>query len=154
MKTQTLTGRSILVVEGEIREALDLQDCFAEAGARVFTAYRLECALRHALNTSLSAAVIDISNRAGHSAALCRHLVSRDVPFVFYGARLPAELEEWADAPFVTKPTELRRAVDIVVRLLNESVPMAATNGRELLPARINAPFHTGSCGQRRQLSW
>ena len=130
METRILAGRSILVVEDEIRDALDLQDSFADAGARVFTAYRMQRAMEHAEHTSLSAAVIDISRGGGHPAALCRHLAKRRVPFAFYGRHIPAELREWAHVPLLAKPAAVNSALDVVARLLYLSDAAPATIGR------------------------
>ena len=123
-----LAGRSILVVEEEIRDALDLQDSFAEAGARVFTAYRMERALEHAGHTALSAAVIDISRGVNDSRALCKHLADRGIPFVFYCEQMPDELGEWVNVPLVTKPTDINSAARTVASLLNRATPAAVGN--------------------------
>ena len=48
MEKRKLLGRTILIVEDVIGDALNLQDALAEAGARVLTAYRPQRALEHA----------------------------------------------------------------------------------------------------------
>ena len=144
MEKKQLSGRSILVVESDIRDALDLQDSFAEAGARVFTAYRLVCALAHAQRTSLSAAVIDVSGGVRHSAALCRHLTEREVPFIFYGKQVSAGLEEWSNVPFVTKPDDLHSTVDIVAGLLNLNAPQPDVSILSTSTAPVSAGIHLG----------
>jgi DNA-binding response OmpR family regulator len=119
MGKQDLTGRSILLlVEEEIWDALDLQDSFTEAGARVVTAYRLERAMQLAERTSLSAAVIDVSRTTEHASALCQRLAKRKVPFVFYCDRTPPDLGEWVDAPIITKPAQVNMVVEAVANLL------------------------------------
>jgi DNA-binding NtrC family response regulator len=118
MEKQNLAGRSILLVEDEIWDALDLQDSFMEAGARVVTAYRLERAMQLAERTSLSAAVIDLSQGTERARPLCQHLAKRKVPFVFYCDRMPPELGEWLDAPKISKPSHVNTVVEAVASLL------------------------------------
>ena len=142
MEKKKLSGRSILVVESEIRDALDLQDCFADAGAKVFTAYRMECALAHAQRTSLSAAVIDASRGVRHSAELCRHLTEREVPFIFYGKQVSAGLKEWSNVPFVTKPVDLNSAVDVLARLLNLNARPPDIRILSMSTAPVSASIH------------
>jgi DNA-binding NtrC family response regulator len=118
MEKKNLIGRSILLVEEKISDALDLQDSFTDAGARVVTAYRLERAMQLADRTSLSAAVIDLSQGTEHANALCQHLAKRKVPFVFYCDRMPPELGEWVDAPMISKPSHVNVIVEAVASLL------------------------------------
>jgi DNA-binding response OmpR family regulator len=118
MEKQNLAGRSILLVEDEIWDTLDLQDSFMEAGARVVTAYRLERAMQLAERTSLSAAAIDLSQGTEHASALCLDLAKRKVPFVFYCDRMPPELGEWVDAPMITKPAHINTVEEAVASLL------------------------------------
>ena len=90
MEKQNLTGCSILLGEDEIWDALDFQDSFTETGAWVVTAYRLERAMQLAERTSLSAAIIDLSQGTkvrectlpalGNTQCLVRFLLQSHAP--------------------------------------------------------------------------
>lgn len=81
-----LSGYSILIVQKDISTALDVQDAFADAGARVVTSYRVESAVQHAEHVQLSAAVIDASLLMEDRRNICDRLTARQVPFILYGA--------------------------------------------------------------------
>ena len=119
MQRQKLAGRSILIVEPDPFIAVDLQDTFADEGAEVVTAFRLERALQLAERPTLSAAVIDSALGAEDQAALCWRLAERKVPFVFHSERKTCELDEWADVPLITKPANGEKVVEVVASLLS-----------------------------------
>jgi hypothetical protein len=68
--------------------------------------------------TSLSAAVIDLSQGTEHASTLCQHLAKRKVPFVFYCDSMPPELGEWVDVPMIAKPAHVDAVVEAVASLL------------------------------------
>ena len=126
MEKPKLVGRSILIVDCDLFDAIELQDTFCQEGARVMTAYSSERALQHAERSSLSAAMIDLSIGPEVVGSLCRHLRERKVPFVFYGNRIPSELGEWVDVQ-ITKPAAYNKALEVVANLLGAS---SAQSGR------------------------
>lgn len=85
MTEPNLGGCAVLIVQKDLPTALDLQDAFAESGARVLTSYRPARALLHAENSQISAAVIDASLDIDDRDAICKRLTTRNVPFVLYG---------------------------------------------------------------------
>jgi DNA-binding response OmpR family regulator len=144
MEKQKLAGHSILLVEDEIWDALDLQDSFTEAGARVVTAYRLERAMQLAERPSLSAAVIDVSRGTEHASTLCKHLAKRKVPFVFYCDRMPPQLEEWVDVPMIAKPAHVNAVVEAVANLLGPG-DEGSGGGYRHQPVLVDQSSHRGA---------
>ena len=84
METLALRGRSILVVEDEPLIALDIVDCFRNAGASVLIAQTLEDGLRLAGHPDLSAAVVDFGLKDDEGTALCKRLKERGNPLVLH----------------------------------------------------------------------
>jgi CheY-like chemotaxis protein len=118
MEKQKLAGHLILIVEPDPFVAVDLQDTFADEGAQVVTAFRLERALQLAERPALSAAVIDSAFSTEDRGALCRRLTERKVPFVFHSEQMIRELGEWPDVPLLTNPGDGYEVVEVVARLL------------------------------------
>jgi DNA-binding response OmpR family regulator len=139
MQKQKFAGRSILIVEPDPFIAVDLQDTFADEGARVVTAFRLERALQLAERPTLSAAVIDSALGTEDRGALCCRLAERKVPFVFHSERKTCELGEWADVPLITKPADGEKLVEVVASLLGAG---AAAPG-ESRQTQLGPPDHS-----------
>jgi DNA-binding response OmpR family regulator len=115
-----LSGRSILVVEEEPIVALQLEDRFYQAGAKVFGAGRLLDALHMAEHPALSAAVINLRLGSDTTAAVCRRLSELGIPFMFYTRYDATEASEtWPHAPVVSKPADSSVVVRAAARLLN-----------------------------------
>jgi DNA-binding response OmpR family regulator len=79
-----LTGREILVVENEPLIAMEVVQCFQEAGANVTTTITLKQALLLIEHDSLSAAVLDHGLADGDADELCARLKERGIPFIIY----------------------------------------------------------------------
>jgi hypothetical protein len=91
MTEPDLRGCAILIVQKDVPTALDLQDAFAESGARLLTSYRPASALMHARSSQISAAVIDASIAMEERNAICERLATRNVPFVLFGQQMTSE---------------------------------------------------------------
>src|SRR5215212_2742199 len=79
-----LEGRIILVLEDEPLVALDLVDCFQNAGATVLNAHTVEDGLRFAEHPTLAAALIDFRLRGVESTAVADRLYERGIPFILH----------------------------------------------------------------------
>jgi DNA-binding response OmpR family regulator len=101
-----LGGYSILVVDDEPLIAIGLNDALRDAGAEVLTAHNLTTALEAAVNSSVSAAILDVQLGASDCGAVCAALTSQEVPFMFLtGFDSHNILKEWASVPTLAKPT-------------------------------------------------
>jgi DNA-binding response OmpR family regulator len=112
-----LRGRSILVVEDEPIIAVDIADCFQQAGACVYSAHNLRDGLRLAGHPDVSAAVVDFGLGDGDGAALCELLNERCIPFVLHTgyAHPSAACQAGVLVPKPAAPIEL---VTTIARLL------------------------------------
>jgi DNA-binding response OmpR family regulator len=79
-----LVGRSILVIEDEPLIALDVAECFRQAGASVLTAFNLRDGLHLAGDADLSAAVVDSGLGDGEGTAVYERLNEHGIPFVLH----------------------------------------------------------------------
>src|SRR5215475_11374976 len=104
VRTATLQGERLLVVEDEPLIALDLQATFEREGARVVLAHTMPDALRYADSAALSAGVLDFRIGSNNADPICEALTRRDVPFVFFTGLSGALPERWAATPMVEKP--------------------------------------------------
>ena len=103
-------GRSILIVEDEPLIALDIVDCFRQAGASVYSAQNLRDGLRLVHHPDL---------RDGDGAGLCDLLKQRGVPFVLHtGYSHPNEA--FRSGVLVPKPAAPLELVTTLTRLLSE----------------------------------
>ena len=118
MEPSPLRGRSILVVEDEPLIALDIVDCFQQAGASVYSAHNLRDGLRLAHHPDLSAAVVDFGLGDGDGAGLCGLLKERGVPFVLHtGYSHPGEAcQSGVLIPKPAAPVELVKTVEGLLR--------------------------------------
>ena len=80
-----LDGCLVLIVDDEPLIALDIEESFRKAGARVVIARTLEDAMAHSEHPELTAAVIDHALQAGLTTSdVCAKLKERNIPFVVY----------------------------------------------------------------------
>src|SRR5262245_34034375 len=106
MSVGPLGGYSILVVDDEPLIAIGLNEALRDAGAEVLTAHDLTTALEAAVNSSVSAAILDVQLGAADCGAVCAALTSQEVPFMFLtGFDSHDVLKEWASIPTLAKPT-------------------------------------------------
>jgi DNA-binding response OmpR family regulator len=98
-----LAGRVILIVEDEPLVALDIQDTFEAAGARVILAPTVAAALVAIQEPGLSAAIVDHALGDGDSSEICDRLKHLNVPFVTYSGYTHVD-GACADAVHVAKP--------------------------------------------------
>jgi response regulator RpfG family c-di-GMP phosphodiesterase len=119
MSVGPLGGYSILVVDDEPLIAIGLNDALRDAGAEVLTAHDLTTALEAAVNSSVSAAILDVQLGASDCGAVCAALTSQEVPFMFLtGFDSHDVLKEWASIPTLAKPTGEAELVARVEALL------------------------------------
>jgi DNA-binding response OmpR family regulator len=112
-----LTGRVILVIEDEALIAIDIEQAFEDAGAKVIVARTLAKALVAVADNSISAAIVDHALGDDDSSEICQRLKARSVPFVTYSGF--ADLEgACADAKDVNKPASPSVLVTTVTGLL------------------------------------
>ena len=117
MSSASLAGRLILVCEDEPLIAMDIENAFTAAGARVIKVRSLRDALVAAEDGALSAAILDHALSDGDSSQLCERLKERNLPFVLYSGF--SELEgSCGEAVHVPKPTNPKVLVTTVVGLL------------------------------------
>ena len=113
MTEPDLRGCAILIVHKDMPTALDIQDAFAESGARLLTSYRPASALMHAKSSQISAAVIDASIGMDERNAICERLATRNVPFVLFGQQMSSDGAGCLDS--LARPREaLERIADFV----------------------------------------
>ena len=80
-----LAGRTILLVEPDISNALNLQDLIVSQGGRVLTAYSTERAMLLATNAAVSDAVINDTFRGSDN--IMQVLRARHVPYILRGGQ-------------------------------------------------------------------
>jgi DNA-binding response OmpR family regulator len=126
-----LGGYSILVVDDEPLIAIGLNEALRDAGAEVLTAHDLTTALEAAVNSSVSAAILDVQLGAADCGAVCAALTSQEVPFMFLtGFDSHDVLKEWASIPTLAKPTgeaELVASVEALLKPADASKAPAET---------------------------
>jgi DNA-binding response OmpR family regulator len=98
-----LVGHVILVIEDEPLIAIDIQQTFEDAGARVILAPTVAAALVAIQEPDLSAAIVDHALGDGDSSEICDRLKQLNVPFVTYSG-FPEVDGLCADAAHVPKP--------------------------------------------------
>jgi DNA-binding response OmpR family regulator len=117
MDTSALVGRSILIVEDEPLVALDIVDCFRNAGASVLMAHRLNDGIRLAGHPDLSAAVVDFGLSDGEGTALCERLNARGIPFILHSGYSQLN-EACRRGVLIAKPASPSQLVDTMARML------------------------------------
>jgi DNA-binding response OmpR family regulator len=117
-----LGGYSILVVDDEPLIAIGLNEALRDAGAEVVTAHDLTTALEAALNSTVSAAILDVQLGTTDCGPVCAALTSQEVPFMFLtGFDSHDVLKEWASVPTLAKPTGEAELLASVEALLKSS---------------------------------
>lgn len=113
-------GRLILVAEDEPLIAMDLDDTFKSAGARVVNAMTKRAALDIVEDADLAAAVVDHGLADGDSTELRACLRDRKIPFMMYSGYPPTEA--WSGDLFVPKPATPGLLLAAMGELLNLEV--------------------------------
>jgi DNA-binding response OmpR family regulator len=93
MKSPSLEGRAILVVEDEPLIALDITQELEAAGAAVTTTNTLKHALILVEHDGLCGAILDHALGDGNSSFLCQRLTERGIPFLIYSGHTTVEGE-------------------------------------------------------------
>ena len=105
--------------EEEPLVALQLEEQFHRAGARVLGAGKLCEALHLAEHPALAAAVVNLQLGSDSTKQVCTRLTQLGVPFMFHTRYDVAEASQtWPNAPVVSKPASGRAIVNAVARLM------------------------------------
>lgn len=116
MKSSSLAGHVILVVEDEPLIALNLKWIFEAAGAKVICSNPRDAA-QVAERSDISAAVLDARPGSSEHRPVARRLKRRGVPFLFYATHPPDDVTTVRTAPIVLKPGRPEEIVAAVARL-------------------------------------
>jgi DNA-binding response OmpR family regulator len=118
MKSTSLAGRAILIVEDEPLVALDIVSAFEQVGALILTARTLAEAARLVEHDGLSAAVLDFGLEDSDASAVCGRLKERDIPFILHSG-----YTHTADAchggTVVPKPAPPATLISTIARMLH-----------------------------------
>ena len=102
MRSPTLKGHSILIVEDEAIIVMDLTMALEDAGAEVTSTGTLKHALLLVEHDGLSAAILDHGLKDGDSSLLSRRLKERGVPFLVYSGYTAEAIKQ--GVPYISKP--------------------------------------------------
>ena len=158
MVQPSLSGRSILVVEGEPFIACCLEVILQAAGADVRRAASPREGLSLCDRPDLSAAVLDFNDRLrDYDLGIARRLTERRLPFLLYGGQVGGRCEAWPAAPLVNKWTSGVEIVEMLCALIlaPQSEPLRApASGLSAFdaarPRSARATVHTESLMRRR----
>jgi len=117
MGSAMLDGCLILIAEDEPLIAIDLDDTFGSAGARVVNATTMAAALLIAEDADLAAAIVDYRLADGDSIELCACLRDRKIPFMLYTGYPPSGA--CPGGLFVSKPATPTDLLSAMSELLN-----------------------------------
>ena len=123
MKSPTLQGRSILIVEDEPFITMDLTIALEATGASVTSTNTLKHALLLVEHDGLSAAILDHVLGDGDSSLLYKRLNERGIPFMIYSG-FPTIDAETHRALHIQKPAShdvLVAATEELVRRVKNS---------------------------------
>jgi hypothetical protein len=140
MRQSSLSGRSILVVEGEPFIACCLEMILHAAGADVRRAANSCEGLSISDHPELSAAALDFNDGLRDcDVGIARRLTERGLPFMLYGGRAGGRCEAWPDAPLVNRLTSGIEIVETLCALIlpPESKPLP------VVPSALGAPEPT-----------
>jgi DNA-binding response OmpR family regulator len=119
-----LYRQSVLVVEDEALIALELAHTVAKARAKVIgPTAQVQKALMLADDPGITLAILDYRLGAETSVPVALKLSEKQVPFIFYTARLPSEiLRDWAQVPLLSKPAAPAIIVQTLAKAANAAV--------------------------------
>ena len=129
MRSPTLKGHSILIVEDEAIIVMDLTMALESAGAEVTSTGTLKHALLLVEHDGLSAAILDHGIKGSDSSLLSKRLKERGVPFLIYSGHSDAEAVKQG-VPFVSKPASHQ----VLVEALEDLIRRAPTIQTDPLP--------------------
>jgi DNA-binding response OmpR family regulator len=114
-----LKGKSVLIVEDEPVIALDVHAALNAAGASIIAATNSAEALELIRYAEISVAVLDVKLGDRDCSVVCQALFRRGTPFLFHTGFASAKvLEEWPNAPVLTKPARTNLIVATVAALV------------------------------------
>jgi DNA-binding response OmpR family regulator len=118
MISQTLAGRSILVIEDEPLIAMCILEALEEKGARVETVFRLQTALDAVEAKDLSAAILDHGLGHDDTTRVQERLEERGIPFLLYTGYSQSERLPPSTATVVEKPAGMAVLIKTLETLL------------------------------------
>jgi len=116
-----LRAAHVLVVEDSFLILMELESILLEAGAdAVWTCRNVSEALRALDEQDVAVAILDLRLACESSLPVARALSETGVPFFFYTGQLDtgAVRSEWPECVVVSKPSEPRKIVEAVSRLM------------------------------------
>jgi DNA-binding response OmpR family regulator len=81
----------------------------------------LEEGLKHATNSAMDLAILDLNLRGGRSFPIAKILQSRNIPFLFTSGELYIDMKEFEDVTILPKPFSLDRMETIIKQTLHVS---------------------------------
>ena len=115
MKSQTLSGLTLLVVEDEPLIAMDITVTLEDRGAKVTSTNSLKHASILVEGDGLSGAILDHSLGDGDSSILRKRLKERAIPFLVHsGFQIEGE-------PYLSKPATPDQLVHALVKLIRNA---------------------------------
>jgi CheY-like chemotaxis protein len=119
MQPSSLSGRSILLVEGEPFIACCLEMILHAAGANVRRAASSCEGLSISDHPELSAAVLDFNDGLRDcDVGIAQRLAERGLPFMLYGGHAGGRCEAWPDVPLVSRLTSGIEIVETLCALI------------------------------------
>lgn len=118
---RSLGGQTVLVVEDEGLQALDVLAALQSHGAEVIAAQTLEDAISAAARQkSISVAVLDIVLQGGKDCTLiCRYLQETRVPFVFLTAHTKHHiLADFPTVPVIAKTAHKEQLLECLAEVI------------------------------------
>jgi len=112
-----LEGISVLVVEDDILQAIDLEDTFREAGARIVgPAFSIQDAHRCVRDEVFDAAIVDYYLNGDCATPVLQELYHRRTPFiVLTGCSAISGLQNsWRGCSLVPKPGEMTKVIEML----------------------------------------
>lgn len=116
-----LTGTSVLVVEDEIVQALDLTASLKDAGAEVCGPFfDMRSALQAIKSDVYCTAIIDFRLASQNTRLLLHELYRRGIPFIVYTGwtAMPDLPSDWAGCKVISKPAYLPKLMEELSRLI------------------------------------
>lgn len=120
-QSRPLQGYSILVVEDDPLQALDIAESLGEAGAAIVgPVYDLHEAVRVVRTESADAAVLDFRFGMQNSTDLAQELYRQRTPFVIHTGyhEVPTIVSQWRGCRLIAKPSNIARLIKTLEALM------------------------------------
>ncbi len=124
LQSNQKTKIRVLLVEDELLINLDLCDILVTAGYEVLgPAYTVADARFLMKYHTPHIAIVDVFLKDDHCSEIARQLCQRDIPFCTYSGygRYSAEIDGFADAPWLAKPALPAEVLDMLAKLSGQA---------------------------------